>query len=122
MNSTKKNRKLQSISNVKIEVKDVNIENKTLKVIITDSNDEPYSWGAYYKIQKKKDNNWENLKTIEEAMHIDIEYILENNQIEIPIEYGKNYGVLTNGTYRIVKQVQDNEKMVDVYSDEFIIK
>ena len=50
-----------------------------------------------------------------------IAYQMDGNESRIKIDYGKDYGALEKGTYRIIKPVQCKEYM-ELRSNEFIIE
>jgi len=112
----------RSPENVTIEVLKNTITNESAEILITDNNQDHYGWGVNFRLQKKDNEKWEELKPIRELSFIEIAYIVdENNQIKMKIDYGKNYGTLENGVYRIVKPIYD-KKYIDLYSKEFEIK
>jgi len=108
------------IDKVKIEVLKDTVTNTYAEILITDTNGS--SWGESYRIQVKKNNEWEEVEPISDLNFIAIGYNLdENNQFKQKIKWEKLYGELEKGTYRIVKPIYLNE-YVDLYSDEFEIK
>ena len=108
--------------NVTIEVLQDTITKETAEIIITDNNEEQYGWGVDFRVQKKVNRKWEELeRTGDDLLSIEIAYEFdENNQIHTKVNYGKYYGTLEKGTYRIVKTVYDNG-YIDFYSNEFDI-
>lgn len=113
----------RSPDNVSIEIDNQSISNTNVSIIITDNNKTPYGWGVEFKVQKKSDLEWENLKFIfNDLSWIDIAYKLnDDNKITEKLDIEKYYGKLDKGIYRIVKPVYDN-KYIDIYSNEFEIK
>lgn len=91
--------------NVNIEVLTNTITEESVQILITDNNEKAYSWGQNFKIQKKINNNWEELKPIEKDLTFtELSYKLDkNNQLKMKVNYGKYYGKLEKGIYRIVK-------------------
>ena len=121
---------IRNRENVKIEVLNNTITKDSAEILITDNNETPYYWESRFRVQKKINDNleaWEDLQFLdEEPLFDDILYnkLDENNQLKFKIEYGKYYGALNNGTYRIMKSVYDysTNKFIDFFSNEFEIK
>ena len=112
----------RDVNNVTIEVLKDTITNKSVEILITDNNQDYYGWGVDFRVQKKINNKWEELNSIRELSFIEIAYAVdENNQVKMKVDYGKYYGTLENGIYRIVKPIYDNG-YIDLYSNEFEIK
>ena len=109
--------------NVTIEVLEDTITNKSLEILITDNNEDYFGWGVDFKIQKKIDSEWKDLKfKSDDLVWIAIAYIPnEDNQIKQTIDIDEYYGKLKKGTYRVVKSVYD-KGYIDIYSNEFEIK
>ena len=109
--------------NVTIEVLEDTITNKSLEILITDNNEDYYGWGVDFKIQKKVNSEWKDLKfKSDDLAWIAIAYVPnEDNQIKQKINIEEYYGKLKKGTYRVVKSVYDKE-YIDIYSNEFEIK
>lgn len=110
------------INKVKIEVLKDTVTNTYAEILITDNNENNGGWGKSYRIQKKENNKWIDLKPIQNLGFEEIAFLLdENNQLKQKINWKTFYGELEKGTYRIVKPIYLNE-YVDLYSDEFEIK
>jgi len=109
--------------NVTIEVLEDTITNKSLDILITDNNEDYFGWGVDFKIQKKVNSEWKDLKfKSKDVAWIAIAYVPnEDNQIKQKINIEQYYGKLKKGTYRVVKSVYD-KGYVDIYSNEFEIK
>lgn len=109
--------------NVNIKVLTETITNTSVEILITDNNVDQYGWGVEFRVQKKNNDNWEELKYISEDLGwIEIAYELdENKQLTEKLNIEKYYGKLSSGIYRIVKPVYDNG-YIDIYSNEFEIK
>ena len=119
-NDTELNR---NTNNVTIEVDNTTITPESVTIIITDNNNEHYAWGVEFRVQKKVNEEWEDLQYVSDDLAwIDIAYeVNEDNQLTQKLDIEKYYGKLNNGIYRIVKPVYDNG-YVDIYSNEFEIK
>lgn len=119
-NDTKLNR---NTNNVTIEVDNTTISPESVTIIITDKNTEHFAWGIEFRVQKKVNEQWEDLEYVSDDLSwIDIAYgVNEDNQLTLKLDIEKYYGKLSNGIYRIVKPVYDNG-YIDIYSNEFEIK
>lgn len=119
-NDTELNR---NTNNVTIEVDDTTISPESVTIIITDNNTEHFAWGIEFRVQKKVNEQWEDLEYVSDDLSwIDIAYeVNEDNQLTLKLDIEKYYGKLSNGIYRIVKPVYDNG-YIDIYSNEFEIK
>lgn len=110
-------------ANVTIEIDNNSVKAESVSIIITDNNEDYYGWGVEFRVQQKIDGEWKDLKYISYNLSwIDIAYELgEDKQLIQKLDIEKYYGKLSNGIYRIVKPVYDNE-YIDIYSNEFEIK
>lgn len=119
-NDTKLNR---NTNNVTIEVDNTTISPESVTIIITDNNTEHFAWSIEFRVQKKVNEQWEDLEYVSDDLSwIDIAYgVNEDNQLTLKLDIEKYYGKLSNGIYRIVKPVYDNG-YIDIYSNEFEIK
>lgn len=112
-------------NNVTIEVCEDSITNYSINLLITDKNEDKYSWISYYIIQKKDNDNWNNLELIKEMRATEMSLGLDENGILLQkINWSKYYGELSSGIYRIVKPIYDLNigEYINFYSNEFIIK
>lgn len=107
----------KKIKNVQIKIEENTISQSGVSIIITDNNDEPYTWGENYAVQEKVKDEW---KTLTANMNFNSNaYVLDkNNQLKQNINWINTYGNLPKGTYRIEKEA-DGDKF---YSNEFVIK
>lgn len=109
---------------IKIEVIEDTITRKSAKILITDNNASQSTWGLRFKLQKKTNDEWKTLDYISDNVRFNaIGYRTngENNQLTMTVDYGKYYGTLEDGIYRIVK-TYDVLQEIDLYSNEFTIK
>jgi len=113
----------RNAENVTIEIIKDTITNKSLEMLITDNNKDPYGWGVEFRVQEKINEEWKDLKYISDDLSwIDIAYELnKDNQLTQKLDIEKYYGKLSSGIYRIVKPVYD-KGYIDLYSNEFEIE
>lgn len=93
------------VDKVRIAISDVSLTGVTL--IIEDMNQTPYIYGEWYEIEKEVDGNWYPVETkIEHYGFNDIGYVVnEEHKVKFVIDWEWLYGSLPLGSYRIVKQV-----------------
>ena len=77
------------------------------KLIIKDMNETPYTYGSFYILETQKDGEWHELQTkIKNYGFTDIGYLPnENGEVIFNLNWKGLYGELPRGTYRILKQV-----------------
>lgn len=117
---------LNSLNNAKVTlIKDnneytlegvtMNIKENTLTkggatIIITDDNKTKYTYEEYYKLEKRIDHIWYELKPNSDVIFNEMGYLVDdNNELEMNIDWSKTYGNLTSGKYRIIKRIYDGE-------------
>ena len=109
---------------VTIEIVDDSVTRKRADILITDNNENKYGWDESFRLQKKENNEWKEMKTTNEkglwfnAMGHNLD---ENNQLKLTFYYSDYYGELEDGTYRIVKPFYSGG-YIDLFSDEFEIR
>ena len=79
-------------------------------IIISDISEQENTYGEWFRIDKKTNGFWEELKPIDDNyVFTDIAYkIGENHQLEMNTDWSKLYGELEPGEYRLVKEIYDN--------------
>lgn len=86
-------------------VKENNSDSKGATLVLTNISEYEYNYGEHYTIEKKSEDNWENVDTVIQnyAFH-DIGYGLGAKQtLEIDVNWEWLYGELDEGKYRITK-------------------
>lgn len=108
---------------IKIEENSLTKELATIEVVC--ENDNTYTIGRDYYIEKDKNNRWVKLNNKEEMVFTMEAIILDKNDSEtFQLNWSRYYGSLDSGKYRIVKRIslKDSEKKEDKYIvGEFII-
>lgn len=85
------------------------VTNTGATVSITDKNDVPYTYGEWYRIDKKENGRWRELEPIQEIDFADIGWeVAEDGKIEKEFNWSNLYGELESGNYRLIKRVYDN--------------
>lgn len=95
------------IENVSINIYNVSLTGATLT--IKDVNDNPYTYGEWYRIEKEVNGKWYEVKTvIDDYGFCEIGYLPdENNEVTFVLDWKWLYGELSLGSYRILKEVSD---------------
>lgn len=99
------------LKNIKTEIKKDSLSKTGATIIITDYNN--YNiYGSDYRIDKKIDNNWQELAVIIKGNYAwnSIGYSKDkNNKLTFNINWENLYGELKPGEYRIVKSLYDQK-------------
>jgi len=96
------------LENVSTEIYDISFTGAT--VIITDTNENPYTYGEWYKLEKEDNGDWLEIEPkIKDYGFNEMGYIPnDNGEVKFVIDWEKLYGKLQSGSYRIVKEVNGN--------------
>ena len=93
-----------------MKLKDNTLTKSGATIIITDDNEIKYTYEEYYKLEKRIDHIWYELKPRGDTVFNEMGYLVDdNNELEMDIDWSKTYGNLTSGKYRIVKKIYDGE-------------
>ena len=113
----------RSVKNVKMEIKEGTLNKNGASIIIKDTNLYPFSYGYWFKIEKKVNNNWQEPKIINHEYSFPALGFNINNtgKFETNVKWTDLYGALDKGTYRLIKKVYDNEENEIYFSVEFNI-
>lgn len=101
-NQEEANRTLEKVS---MKIKEGTLTKTGATIVITDKNESPYTYGTWYRIDKKVEGQWQACKPIladygftEIAM-----LVKKDGTLEIKEDWSKLYGTLEAGSYRLVK-------------------
>ena len=93
-----------------MNIKENTLTNSGATIIITDNNKVKYTYEEYYKLEKRIDHIWYELKPSGDVLFNEMGYLVDdNNELEMNIDWSKTYGNLTSGKYRIIKRIYDGE-------------
>lgn len=99
-----------TLKNVTMNIKENTLTKSGATIIITDNNKVKYTYEEYYKLEKRIDHIWYELKPSGDVLFNEMGYLVDdNNELEMNIDWSKTYGNLTSGKYRIVKRIYDGE-------------
>lgn len=106
-------REITNVENVSISISDISLTGAT--ITIKDTNKKPYVYGEWYRIEKEDNGEWFALETkIQNYGFNDLGYeVGKNNEVKFVIDWQELYGELPLGSYRIVKQVNNQYIYVD---------
>ncbi len=95
---------------VSLTIKSGTLTNTSATVIISDLNNQKNSYGQWFRIDKKENCNWKEVDTISDNYaFIALAYnVGEDGTLEMKQDWKDLYGELESGTYRLVKQINDN--------------
>ena len=111
-------------SQISLSIKDNTLTNTRATIIISDISEQENTYGEWFRIDKKTNGFWEELKPIDDNyVFKDIAFkIGENHQLEMNMDWSKLYGELETGEYRLVKEIYDNDNGNIYLAVEFTIE
>lgn len=99
-----------TLKNVTMKLKENTLTKSGATIIIKDNNKVKYTYEEYYKLEKRIDYIWYELKPSGDVLFNEMGYLVDdNNELEMNIDWSKTYGNLTSGKYRIIKRIYDGE-------------
>lgn len=104
-------KKLQDINlKVSLSLKKDTLTKTSATIIISDISEQENTYGEWFRIDKKTNEFWEELKPIDDNYAFkDVAYkIGENNKLEMNIDWSKLYGELESGEYRLIKDLYND--------------
>lgn len=109
VNNIVENDEGRTLDKVTMTIKEGTLTKKGATIIIKDENEEPYTYGEFYRIDKKEDGKWKELKPIIDnyAFH-EVAYIAKKGVLEMKHDWSIIYGELEKGEYRLVKSQYEN--------------
>lgn len=98
---------ISEVENVSVSITDISLTGAT--ITIKDTNEDKYTYGEWYVIQKEENGKWYNIPTkVKEYGFNYIGYeVDENNEVKFVIDWEWLYGELPQGNYRIIKESHD---------------
>ena len=111
-----------SFTDVALSLKANTLTPKGATFIIKNNSNETYIYGADYKIQTKKDGQWQDVELDQPLVWNSMAYsLISRGQTEINIDFTYGYGELTRGQYRLVKKVfKENDTPVDETKYQYV--
>ena len=100
------------IENVSISISDISLTGAT--IVIKDTNKKQNTYTDWYIIEKEVNGKWYQLETKEKDYGFnDMAYLPnKNNEVKFVIDWEWLYGELSQGSYRILKKVNDGSAKI----------
>lgn len=105
---------LDLAENITMEIKEGTLTNKGATVIITDLSGNENTYNNEFRLDRKKNGRWH--KMVKEDPVIVAPGATgkdENNKVEIELNFETYYGIIEDGHYRIVKEINDKDIAVE---------
>ena len=93
-----------SQNDVIMTIKEGTLTNKSATLVLTNNNDKNFQYGNPYEIEIKKDGEWHKIN-VELNFDMPAFQLLSKESKEIELDWENGYGKLTEGTYRIIKEI-----------------
>lgn len=105
-----------TLDKVSMVIKEGTLTKTSATIIITDTNENAYSYGRSFIIEKKENNNWKELDTIGYDYAFTTEVLSPgvDGKLELKTDWLDMYGELEKGEYRIVKDIATTESVISV--------
>ncbi len=103
---------------VRLEVKEGTLKKTKATFILKNDSDVNITYGNEYKIEKKIDDNWQELEG-KLAFNLPAYNLKYMDSVELKLDWKNGYGSLDKGQYRLVKSV--SVEKVDGSKEEFNI-
>lgn len=102
----------RSRNNVSLTIQEGSLTKTGATIVITDTNESPYTYGEWFRIDKKQGEEWKELKPITDQYAFnEIAWIVgKDGTVKDTVDWSDLYGTLEKGEYRLVKEVYDTEK------------
>jgi len=96
--------KISELENVSIDIYDISLTGAT--IVIKDTNENPYTYGDWYRLEKQVGGKWYEVNTIIDNFGFNAIGYLPNkdNEVKFVIDWEWLYGELPLGSYRILKE------------------
>lgn len=101
---------LNEVKNVTMTIKEGTLTKTSATIIITDLSNQKYTYGGYFRIDRKENETWKEVKlTRENFVFNDMAYgVDKNGKLEMEQNWSVMYGKLNSGKYRLVKYILPN--------------
>ena len=101
------NYKPTEIKNVSVDISDISLTGAT--ITIKDTNEKPYIYGEWYRIEKEENGKWKELEVKDDKIGFnDMGYeVNKDGIVKFTMDWKDLYGELSLGSYRVIKQVNN---------------
>ena len=93
-----------SQNDVIMTIKEGTLTNKSATLVLTNYSDKNFQYGSPYEIEIKKDGEWHKIN-VELYFNMPVFQLSAKESKEIELDWENGYGKLTEGTYRIIKEI-----------------
>ena len=93
-----------SQNDVIMTIKEGTLTNKSATLVLTNYSDKNFQYGSPYEIEIKKDGEWHKINA-ELYFNMPVFQLSAKESKEIELDWENGYGKLTEGTYRIIKEI-----------------
>ena len=93
-----------SQNDVIMTIKEGTLTNKSATLVLTNNSDKKFQYGNPYEIEIKKDGEWHKINA-ELYFNLLLFQLSAKESKEIELDWENGYGKLTEGTYRIIKEI-----------------
>ena len=93
-----------SQNDVIMTIKEGKLTNKSATLVLTNYSDKNFQYGSPYEIEIKKDGEWHKIN-VELYFNMPVFQLSAKESKEIELDWENGYGKLTEGTYRIIKEI-----------------
>lgn len=105
-----------SNTNITMTIKENTLTRNGMTVVITDTSSNKNVFSAWFRLDKKIDNTWQELDAVNDnCVFNDIAYYTdETNKLEMEQDTSCMYGELDTGEYRLVKYTLPKDKIGNI--------
>ena len=105
-----------SNTNITMTIKENTLTRNGMTVVITDTSSNKNVFSAWFRLDKKIDNTWQELDAVNDnCVFNDIAYYIdETNKLEMEQDTSCMYGELDTGEYRLVKYTLPKDKIGNI--------
>lgn len=93
-----------SQNDVIMTIKEGTLTNKSTTLVLINYSDKNFQYGSPYEIEIKKDGEWHKIN-VELYFNMPVFQLSAKESKEIELDWENGYGKLTEGTYRIIKEI-----------------
>ena len=91
-------------NDVTMTIKEGTLTNKSATLVLTNNSDKNFEYGNPYEIEVKKDGEWHKIN-VELYFTLPAFQLSAKESKEIELDWENGYGKLSEGTYRIIKEI-----------------
>jgi hypothetical protein len=98
-----------TLDKVSMTIKEETLTKTGATVIIKDGNENPYCYGAWFRIDKNENGEWKELDALAVVDWKEMDYkVEEDGTLELKENWENIYGEFEKGQYRLVKRIYED--------------